>query len=120
MKFIRINPIKNIQALECAKKIRAQRSYCATCVAVILLLQAVVALAVEPVPAKASIESPEPAAESAQTVENGIPLTGCCAARITPSTPIAGRRRLRQHGELRAARCPGARRQNLSVVARRH
>jgi len=35
----RINPIKNIQALECAKKIRAQRSYCATCVAVILLLQ---------------------------------------------------------------------------------
>ena len=74
MKFIKINPANYIQALERAKKALTQRSYCATYLAAILLLQAVVALAVEPAAAKASSEAPAPASESTQTAQNGIPF----------------------------------------------
>ena len=91
MKFIRINPVKNIQALECAKKIRAQRSHCAIYLAAILLLQAVVARAVEPAAAKASIESPEPASESTQTAQNGIPFDRLLRRSYNPIDAYRGK-----------------------------
>ena len=91
MKFIRINPVKNIQALECAKKIRAQRSHCAIYLAAILLLQAVVARAVEPAVAKASGEAPAPASESTQTAQNGIPFDRLLRRSYNPIDAYRGK-----------------------------
>jgi outer membrane protein TolC len=91
MNSIKINRVKDFMALQCAKKVMTQRSYCAACLAAILLLQAGLVLAAEPVAAKASVETPAPAAATTQTVQNGIPFDQLLRSSYNPIDAYRGK-----------------------------
>ena len=74
MNFVKINWAKDFMTLQYAKKVMTQRSYCASFLAAILLLQAGLALAAGLAAAKASVEAPTPTVQNTQTVQNGIPF----------------------------------------------